>query len=89
MQTARKKNISVIPSQPEYDRSIKVQFKMLRVAAYCRVSTTLEQQETSYEAQVSYYTEKYRVTQIGSWQESTLMTENRQRTPKNVMTSIP
>ncbi|HBI6603049.1 TPA: recombinase family protein [Listeria monocytogenes] len=58
MQTARKKNISVIPSQPEYDRSIKVQFKMLRVAAYCRVSTTLEQQETSYEAQVSYYTEK-------------------------------
>ncbi|HAA6251591.1 TPA_asm: recombinase family protein, partial [Listeria monocytogenes] len=58
MQTARKKNISVIPSQPEYDRSIKVQFKMLRVAAYCRVSTTLEQQESSYEAQVSYYTEK-------------------------------
>lgn len=59
MQTAaRKKNISVIPSQPEYDRSIKVQFKALRVAAYCRVSTTLEQQETSYEAQVSYYTEK-------------------------------
>jgi len=33
MQTARKKNISVILSQPEYDRSIKVQFKMLRVAA--------------------------------------------------------
>jgi len=59
MQTAvRKKNISVIPSQPEYDRSIKAQFKALRVAAYCRVSTTLEQQETSYEAQVSYYTEK-------------------------------
>lgn len=56
--TAKKKNISVIPSQPEYDRSIKPQFKALRVAAYCRVSTTLEQQETSYEAQVSYYTEK-------------------------------
>ena len=60
MQTAtvKKKNISFIPPQPEYDRSIKVQFKALRVAAYCRVSTTLEQQETSYEAQVSYYTEK-------------------------------
>jgi site-specific DNA recombinase len=56
--TAKKKNISVIPSQPEYDRSIKPQFKTLRVAAYCRVSTTLEQQESSYEAQVSYYTEK-------------------------------
>lgn len=60
MQTAtvKKKSISMIPSKPEYDRSIKPQFKALRVAAYCRVSTTLEQQETSYEAQVSYYTEK-------------------------------
>jgi len=65
MQTTRKKNISVIPSQPEYDRSIKVQFKALRVAAYCRVSTTLEQQESSYEAQVSYYTEK--IQQNPNW----------------------
>ena len=40
--TAKKKNISFIPSQPEYDRSVKVQYKALRVAAYCRVSTTLE-----------------------------------------------
>lgn len=60
MQTAaaKKKNISIIPPQPEYDRSIKIQFKALRVAAYCRVSTLLEQQEGSYEAQISYYTEK-------------------------------
>jgi len=56
--TVKKKSISMIPSKTEYDRSIKPQFKALRVAAYCRVSTTLEQQETSYEAQVSYYTEK-------------------------------
>ena len=56
--TAKKKSIPFIPPQPEYDRSIKPQFKALKVAAYCRVSTTLEQQETSYEAQVSYYTEK-------------------------------
>lgn len=56
--TAKKKNISIIPPQPEYDRSIKVQYKALRVAAYCRVSTLLEQQEGSYEAQISYYTEK-------------------------------
>ncbi len=54
----RKKNVTFIPPQPEYDRSIKVQYKKLRVAAYCRVSTTLEQQEGSYEAQISYYTEK-------------------------------
>lgn len=29
----------------------------LRVAAYCRVSTDLEEQETSYEGQISYYAE--------------------------------
>lgn len=57
--TVVKKNISVIPASPEYDRSIRrTQYKRLRVAAYCRVSTLQEQQETSYEAQVSYYTEK-------------------------------
>lgn len=61
----RKKNIAIIPSNPQYDRSIRVQHKALRVAAYCRVSTTLEQQESSYEAQVSYYTEK--IQQNPNW----------------------
>ena len=32
--------------------------KRLKVAAYCRVSTDEEEQETSYEAQISYYTDK-------------------------------
>ena len=53
-----KKNVVYIPSQAGYDQKIKPEFKTLRVAAYCRVSTLLEQQESSYEAQVSYYTEK-------------------------------
>ncbi|WP_312699236.1 recombinase family protein [Sedimentibacter sp.] len=65
MQALRKKNISIIPSNPAYDKTIKVQFKALRVAAYCRVSTLLEQQEGSYEAQVSYYTEK--IQQNPNW----------------------
>lgn len=56
--TATKKNISVIPAKQAYDRTIRPQMRTLRVAAYCRVSTLLEQQETSYEAQVAYYTEK-------------------------------
>lgn len=55
-----KKNISVIPAAGTYDRHIRPQMKALRVAAYCRVSTLQEQQESSYEAQVSYYTEKIR-----------------------------
>lgn len=59
MKVARpKKNVAFIPAQPIYDRNIRAELKVLRVAAYCRVSTTLEQQEGSYEAQVSYYTEK-------------------------------
>lgn len=55
---AVKKNISIIPATQAYDRTIRPQMKALRVAAYCRVSTLQEQQETSYEAQVNYYTEK-------------------------------
>jgi len=55
---AVKKNISIIPATRGYDRTIRSQMKALRVAAYCRVSTLQEQQETSYEAQVNYYTEK-------------------------------
>lgn len=58
MAETAKKKISMIPAKAQYDRDIKLTEKKLRVAAYCRVSTELEQQESSYEAQVEYYTEK-------------------------------
>ncbi len=47
--------IVVIPakSRDEIKRTTR-----LKVAAYCRVSTDQEEQESSYEAQISYYTEK-------------------------------
>ena len=32
--------------------------RQLRVAAYCRVSTEEEEQQSSYEAQCTYYTDK-------------------------------
>ncbi len=53
-----KKIVSIIPPKLQYDNSLKVEQKTLQVAAYCRVSTPLEQQEGSYEAQVEYYTNK-------------------------------
>ncbi|MDE7202715.1 MAG: recombinase family protein, partial [Lachnospiraceae bacterium] len=56
--TAEKKKISVIPAKPKYDRNIRFEEELENVAAYCRVSTELEQQESSYEAQVEYYTKK-------------------------------
>ena len=53
-----KKNISVIPAVPTHMAEGSQQTKLLRVAAYCRVSTLQEQQESSYEAQVNHYREK-------------------------------
>ncbi len=55
---AVQKKVSMIPAKPQYDRNIKLSEKKLRVAAYCRVSTELEEQESSYEMQVEYYTRK-------------------------------
>lgn len=54
----QKKTVAIIPPQMKYDKQLRIEQKTLRVAAYCRVSTLLEQQEGSYEAQVDYYTNK-------------------------------
>lgn len=56
--TIVKKNVAIIPAKVIHDSRIRPEHKELRVAAYCRVSTTLEAQEGSYDAQVAYYTEK-------------------------------
>lgn len=58
MAVAVKKKVAIIPAQNIYNKGIRPELKVLRVAAYCRVSTKLEQQEGSYEAQIAYYTEK-------------------------------
>ena len=50
--------ISVIPANPAMVAGAKDKYKQLRVAAYCRVSTEQEEQQSSFEAQVGYYTEK-------------------------------
>ena len=52
-------NITVIPARKRVGNTVKKQEQQpqLRVAAYCRVSTDTEEQETSYEAQVNHYTE--------------------------------
>lgn len=43
---------------PAKSRKEAKQTARLKAAAYCRVSTDNEEQETSYEAQIGYYTEK-------------------------------
>jgi site-specific DNA recombinase len=51
------KNVSIIPANPQALRGSTRKNK-LRVAAYCRVSTELEEQQSSYQAQIDYYTAK-------------------------------
>lgn len=57
------KEITIIPARQVYGREVGGQRKRLRVAAYCRVSTSLEQQEGSYLSQISYYTEKIKANE--------------------------
>ncbi|HEY9062520.1 MAG TPA: hypothetical protein VIO64_18775 [Pseudobacteroides sp.] len=50
------KNVSVIPARQVHTaKGIPVLLRK-RVCAYCRVSTDTEEQLSSYEAQVEYYT---------------------------------
>lgn len=51
------KNVMEIPADPRL-KDLRKQKNVLRVAAYCRVSTEEEEQQNSFEVQVSYYTEK-------------------------------
>ena len=51
-----KKELVIIPAAVKAEN--KKAYNQKRVAAYCRVSTDSEEQLTSYENQLSYYTEK-------------------------------
>ena len=52
------KSITVIPARKRFGNTVaKEKIKKLRVAAYCRVSTETEEQNSSYEVQVDHYTE--------------------------------
>jgi site-specific DNA recombinase len=51
------KTISVIPAIPKELLDRRNRPKKMRVAAYCRVSTEDEEQQSSYEAQITYYTD--------------------------------
>jgi len=50
-------NVTVIPAKPRQELQGLEATAKLRVCAYCRVSTDNEEQLSSYEAQVSHYTD--------------------------------
>ena len=55
LEAAMQRSVVIIPAKSK--EALQTAAK-LKVAAYCRVSTDQEEQESSYEAQISYYTEK-------------------------------
>ena len=54
--TAQKK-VTFIPADPKFEKK-DIRSQHLRVAPYCRVSTDKDEQLSSYEAQIEYYTAK-------------------------------
>ena len=66
MQTLAQSEMRVVVIPAKSCEENKQAAKCLRVAAYCRVSTDQEEQESSYEAQISYYTEK--IGKNNDWQ---------------------
>lgn len=57
MQTVLQREVEIRPPKPAAELA-KTRQRQLRVAAYCRVSTDQEEQQSSYEAQREYYTDK-------------------------------
>ncbi len=49
-------NVTVIPAKAQTEISHN-KYQQLRVAAYCRVSTAKEEQQSSYQVQIAYYTD--------------------------------
>ena len=64
--TTTDRKIKIIPPKANMNTEKKKKGKKINVAAYCRVSTAQEDQETSYEAQVAYFTKL--ITENPSWQ---------------------
>ena len=64
--TATQNNMRIVVIPPKSREEIRQSERRLRVAAYCRVSTDQEEQESSYEAQIGYYTEK--INSNSEWQ---------------------
>ncbi len=62
----QKKIISVIPAKSDFLPGQGQTHRKQRVAAYCRVSTDQEDQESSYEAQIAYY--HGRITSNPEWE---------------------
>lgn len=67
------KTVRIIEPTLPINENIKLNYRLLRVAAYCRVSTKQEEQLNSYENQVGHYT--YRINSEKDWQLEGIYTD--------------
>lgn len=58
MSKSKENRVTIIPAEIEASATPDAASNLLRVAAYCRVSTNSEEQLSSYEAQLEYYIAK-------------------------------
>ena len=65
MSITYERKVQVIPPKINIHTTKKQEVKRIHVAAYCRVSTSQEEQENSYESQVAYYTKL--ITDTPEW----------------------
>lgn len=65
MSITYERKVQVIPPKININTTKKQEVKRIHVAAYCRVSTSQEEQENSYESQVAYYTKL--ITDTPEW----------------------
>ena len=82
-------NVTVIPAKVQTAES-RDKYHQLRVAAYCRVSTELEEQQNSYQVQIADYTDlinkKKEWTQAGIFADEGISgTQTKKRTEFNRM----
>ena len=63
---APKKTVRIIEPTIPINENIKLNYRLLRVAAYCRASTKQEEQLNRYEKQVEHYT--HRINSEKDWQ---------------------
>ena len=67
METGKRTVTHIPASKEQWGKNSDVfQHRKKRVAAYCRVSTDEEEQESSFENQVAYYTKK--INENPNWQ---------------------
>ena len=74
MKPVCERKVTMIPSTINRRGKKREKKEILNVAAYCRVSTSQEEQENSYESQVAYYTKL--ITETPEWNLVAIYADN-------------